>query len=105
MKKLLTIITLLSSAVFANQEQNIPISEGQTLHQESCIACHIVPHDEAFYLRENRKVSSLIGLSTQIGRCAQNFSTGWFPDEEKAVVDYLNQHYYKFQTNNAFEPK
>jgi len=25
------------------------------------------------------------------------FRVGWFPEEEKSVVDYLNENYYKFK--------
>ncbi len=89
MKKHLIAIALLPLMVIAN--------EGQELHDESCIACHIATHDTAFYMRDNRKVDTLPKLGGQVSRCAQNFRTGWFPDEEKAVVNYLNNTYYQFK--------
>lgn len=89
MKTILLTIVLLPTIIFAD--------EGKELHEESCVACHIVQHDDAFYTRENRKMDSLPKLSGQVSRCVQAFSVGWFPDEEKSVVDYLNKHYYKFK--------
>ncbi|AYQ56529.1 hypothetical protein BTHERMOSOX_927 [Bathymodiolus thermophilus thioautotrophic gill symbiont] len=90
MKNLLIIIALLSTATFANKE-------GEALHNKTCVACHVVQHDDNFYMRQNRKIISLPKLSGQVSRCAQAFNTGWFPDEEQAVVDYLNKKYYQFK--------
>jgi hypothetical protein len=36
-------------------------------------------------------------LRSQVSACANNLGTGWFPDEEKSVVDYLNNQYYNFK--------
>ncbi|MDC9714314.1 MAG: hypothetical protein PSN36_00605 [Gammaproteobacteria bacterium] len=90
MKILLITITLLSTLAFANEE-------GKELHNESCVACHMVQHDDDFYTRKNSKMKNHFGLRAQVSACAQNFSTGWFPDEEKTVVDYLNKKYYQFK--------
>ena len=87
---LLTTALLASSLAFANEE-------GKELHEESCVACHIVTHDDAFYTRDNSKMGKFSDLSRQVSMCASNFNLGWFPDEEKAVLDYLNKKYYKFQ--------
>jgi hypothetical protein len=48
-------------------------------------------------MRQDRKITSLPKLSGQVSRCAQAFSVDWFPEEEKAVVGYLNEKYYKFK--------
>ncbi len=69
--------------------------EGQELHDESCLNCHIAQHDATFYTRENLKITNYAGLKRQTSLCASNFSVGWFPEEELSVVDYLNQQYYK----------
>lgn len=86
---LLILAALLSSAIFANEE-------GMSLHNESCIACHIIQHDDDFYTQKERKITTLPKLGAQVTRCVQAFSIGWFPDEEASVVDYLNTKYYKF---------
>jgi mono/diheme cytochrome c family protein len=43
MKTLFIAITLLSTVTFANKE-------GKTLHDATCIACHIKQHDDDFYM-------------------------------------------------------
>jgi hypothetical protein len=91
MKTLLLTTALLTSALaFANEE-------GQELHDESCAACHVIMHDDAFYTRDHSKMSNHFDLRRQVSMCASNFELGWFPDEEKAVLDYLNDKYYKFK--------
>lgn len=90
MKTLLfTTFLLLSSSSFAYVNKD---DEGKKLHDESCIRCHT----SSMYTRDNRK-NSYAALRQQVGFCSQNFRTGWFPEEEKSVVDYLNKHYYKFK--------
>lgn len=88
MKILLITVALLSIPAFANEY-------GKELHQESCSACHIV-HNKDFYTRSNRKVDSISRLKGQVSMCSQAFNVGWFPAEEKDVVDYLNKQFYKF---------
>ncbi|CAC9575316.1 hypothetical protein BPUTSESOX_1760 [uncultured Gammaproteobacteria bacterium] len=96
MKKLLLIITLLSTTAFANEGKAIH-NKGKELHNESCIACHMITHDDDFYTRKNRKMDTLPKLTGQVSKCVQAFSIGWFPDEEKSVVEYLNKKYYQFK--------
>lgn len=88
--RLLLMLNLLIGTVFADEV-------GGALHDESCLACHIFEHDADFYTRETRKITNLLSLAGQVSRCSQAFSVGWFPDEEKSVVDYLNQQYYIFK--------
>lgn len=90
MKKILLLSILLSSVSFANEE-------GKELHDESCMSCHLVEHDDKFYTKEDTRINDHFTLRSQVSRCSLNFSTGWFPDEEKSVVDYLNNQYYKFK--------
>ncbi len=91
MKKILLITPLLAiSTAFASDE-------GKELHDEACVACHLVVHDDAFYTRENSRIPDLFTLRSQVSRCSSNFSTGWFPEEEQAVVDYLNKKYYHYK--------
>ena len=90
MKKILSIALLLTTNAFANEE-------GKELHDEACVVCHLVVHDDAFYTRENSRIPDLFTLRSQVSRCSSNFSTGWFPEEEQAVVDYLNKKYYHYK--------
>lgn len=87
---LLTTALLASTATIANEE-------GKELHDESCVACHLVTHDDAFYTRDHSKMNTLFDLRRQVSMCVSNFELGWFPEEEKAVLDYLNSKYYKFK--------
>ncbi|WXU00871.1 MAG: hypothetical protein Ctma_1606 [Catillopecten margaritatus gill symbiont] len=82
-------MVLISTTAFAN--------EGQELHEESCVACHRVQHDDAFYMRDDRKMSDFPALRTQVSMCANVVGAGWFPEEEKTVLDYLNKQHYKFK--------
>ncbi len=87
---LLTTMLIASSATFANEE-------GKELHEESCIACHIIEHDDAFYTRDNSRLHNHFDLSRQVNNCVSTFNIDWLPDEEKSVVNYLNNEYYKFK--------
>lgn len=87
---LLTTALLASTATIANEE-------GRELHDESCVACHLVTHDDAFYTRTHSNMNTHFDLRRQVSMCASNFELGWFPEEEKAVLDYLNSKYYKFK--------
>ena len=80
---------LVSTTVMANEE-------GKELHDESCLACHVVEHDDAFYQREVSRLHNFGELRRQVSMCMTNFSVDWFPEEEKSVVDFLNT-YYKFK--------
>jgi hypothetical protein len=64
-------------------------------HAANCTSCH----DDSVYTRDNRMVNSLPALEAQVARCEANLSTGLFPEEQAAVVEYLNRKYYKFARN------
>ncbi len=76
-------------------EQKELISMGEDLHDESCLACHIATHDNAFYTRSDAKVTNMFELRSQVSRCSAFFETSWFPDEEQSVIEYLNHAHYK----------
>jgi hypothetical protein len=48
------------------------------------------------YTRDNSKIQNHFSLKGQVSACANNLGTGWFPEEEAAVLDFLNTQYYKF---------
>ena len=76
-----------------NAEVRSANEKGNELHQESCLRCH----GSEKYTRNDRKVQDHFGLRSQVSACANNLGTGWLPDEEKSVVDYLNDMHYKFK--------
>jgi uncharacterized membrane protein len=51
------------------------------------------PIEQSHYL----EIQNHFDLRSQVSACANNLGTGWFPDEEKSVVDYLNNAHYKFK--------
>ncbi|MGM0592970.1 MAG: c-type cytochrome [Pseudomonadota bacterium] len=73
---------------------------GRSLHQENCISCHASRFDNngaAIYTRADRRVNDRKALHAQVNRCKNNLGLSWFDDEVKAVADYLNATYYKFE--------
>lgn len=57
-----------------------------------CTRCH----DERVYTRDNRRSQNLQQLEAQVRRCDANFGTRLFDEDINTLVNYLNQHYYKF---------
>lgn len=57
-----------------------------------CLGCH----GPEMFTRSQRRVNSLKELETQIRMCDANLGTTLFDDDIKAVVNYLNDEYYKF---------
>ncbi|MGB5306434.1 MAG: cytochrome c [Gammaproteobacteria bacterium] len=69
------------------------IDNGASLHQKFCTSCH----DSGVYTRADRKVTTLEGLQTQVGRCDQSLGLKWFDDDIADVAAYLNQSHYHFK--------
>jgi len=86
---------LLSSAfsvsVYANDEHS-----GKEIHDENCLNCHKVKHDDKFYTREQLRVKDLKGLGSMVRMCDANLGTSLFDEDMDEITDYLNQNYYKF---------
>ena len=72
------------------------VENGKELHDESCIDCHMMPEHTALYTQEDRNVDSLHRLGGQVSACMQILNITWFPEDERDVVEYLNNNYYKF---------
>jgi len=73
---------------------NAPANEeGKELHDETCTRCH----GGEIYTRFESRIESHVDLRRQVSFCSSNLSAGWFPEEEEAVVDFLNTTYYKFK--------
>jgi hypothetical protein len=51
---------------------------------------------KAIYLRKNRIVGSMSELEKQVSSCNHGLDLGLTPDEERDVVAYLNESYYRF---------
>jgi mono/diheme cytochrome c family protein len=72
------------------------VSQGKALHDESCLKCHIKDHNEAFYTREGRKMTSYKGLQSMVRMCDANLGTQLFDEDMEEIGKYLNDNYYKF---------
>ena len=75
-------------------------AEGRKLMEEKkCEACHQSKargDAKAFYLRKDRRVTTLEKLKAQVAACNSELGLQLFPEDEAHIVDYLNQTYYKF---------
>jgi mono/diheme cytochrome c family protein len=72
------------------------VHPGMAVHDENCAACHIIPHDEAFYTREDRKMESYEKLQSMVRMCDANLGTQLFDEDMEQIGDYLNEAFYKF---------
>jgi len=89
---LLTLITtglVMTGSSLAASDAN----HGKSLQQENCMRCH----DDSIYTREERRVTTLAALQHQVQRCETNLNLTWFPEDVKAVTEYLNTTFYKFK--------
>jgi spore coat polysaccharide biosynthesis protein SpsF (cytidylyltransferase family) len=80
-----------SSVATASEETDDPM-HGENVHNEHCYKCHT----DSVYTRENRFVKSIDALGKQVVRCRDNNNIPWFDEDSDAVVQFLNQKYYKF---------
>ncbi len=69
-------------------------TEGQTLHDAHCLACH----DPALYTGKAPKVKSLDALKAQVERCSHGaLGLDWGSTEIDTVTRYLNENFYRFK--------
>ncbi len=77
------------------------LAEGKRLLAEhGCNACHekqVPGGPGAIYTRKDRKVTSLPKLQAQVAQCNSSMGLGLFPEDEQAIVAYLDATYYKFK--------
>ena len=88
------ILTALANPVLASD-----INRGKSLHDDSCIECHVSIQGgdgSGIYTRPDRRIDSLPALSSQVNRCKDSMGVSWPQDQIDDVVAYLNKTYYKF---------
>lgn len=74
-------------------------SQGERLHAAHCTSCHIERYGgdgSEMYRRANRLIHSRSELDQRVAFCNKMVKAGLSADDEKAIGNYLNQHYYKF---------
>lgn len=69
--------------------------KGEAIHNAHCVACHT----PTIYTRPNRTVKSIGGLVGRVNGCSANLGLNLSNDQINDIVKYLNDNYYKFQTN------
>ncbi len=83
----------INSASFASDNAiTNPIAHGEKAHENHCVKCH----GNEVYTREDRFVKSIDALSKQVARCKNNLDVPWFDEDSEAVVQFLNNKYYRF---------
>jgi CxxC motif-containing protein (DUF1111 family) len=93
MRRALLISILLSMALRAQSALPGDSAEGKKLHDANCTTCH----STSVYTRQDRKLKSLAALSKQVASCTHMAQVALTEDEQKSVVEYLNQQFYKFR--------
>ena len=68
------------------------MTHGEKAHENHCYKCHT----DTIYTRDNRFVKSIDALSQQVVRCKDGSNIPWFDEDADAVVQFLNNEYYKF---------
>ena len=88
MKVLILFVFIISMGISVSQA-----NEGKELIDESCVKCH----NDSIYKKPKRKITSFKSLKARVTMCNTNIGTGWFPDEEIVVSNYLNDTYYHYK--------
>jgi len=84
-------ILLFSTNTFALSDK---AQEGKELYADAnCKQCH--GNIESFDFK-NHKAKNIDSITTWVKRCDANLETGWFPEEQMSVVEYLNEAHYKY---------
>ncbi len=85
------LILMLSFVALANEEITTQ-TLGQELHENKCQSCHTT----TTYTREDHTIKSHKALENRVKACMKPAKAEWDQTEQKAVIEYLNKHFYKF---------
>jgi mono/diheme cytochrome c family protein len=66
---------------------------GRKLHDAHCMSCH----NTSVYTRKDRQIKSLAALSEQLTQCTHAAQVTLTDAEQKSIVKYLNEAFYKFK--------
>ncbi len=70
---------------------NMRVNRGELLYENHCQGCH----QSTVHIRSQRRADSLESLQAWVQRWAEERALGWDEEAIQAVVDYLNQRYYR----------
>jgi len=68
-------------------------AQGKKLHDTYCTSCH----NTSVYTRRDRQIKSLEALNQQLTECTHAAQVTLSSDEQKSIVKYLNEQFYKFR--------
>jgi mono/diheme cytochrome c family protein len=91
--------TCVAAALLLGGPVAADVKRGETLHANHCVSCHasmVGGNGSNLYTRADRKVNSRDQLVSQVNRCETTLGLGWFEEDVRAVVEYLDKEYYKF---------
>jgi cytochrome c5 len=92
MIRALLLFTLFSIALAAQAALPGNSAEGKKVHDANCVKCH----DTSVYTRKDRRIDSLDALNAQLSTCSHGAQVTLSDDEQKNVVKYLSEQFYKF---------
>lgn len=70
---------------------NMRVNRGELLYENHCQDCHL----STVHIRSQRRADTLESLQAWVRRWAEDRELGWDDEAIRAVVDYLNQRYYR----------
>lgn len=86
-------IFLLLSSIYASGEvEGNKQLDGEKLYAQKCVMCH----DDSVFKQKNRSATSYKQLESQVKEYNVIAMANFDNDQIKAVTDYLNERYYKF---------
>ncbi len=89
----LLVLLLSTSSLFSYDSEH-----GENLYNEAqCQKCHT----EVDYTSKLRKVNDYEKLQWRVKRCNLSMNIGWFEEDIDDVVHYLNDSFYKFNTDKV----
>jgi mono/diheme cytochrome c family protein len=92
MRRALLIAIFSSTVVPAHAALPGDSAEGKKLHDANCVRCH----DASVYTRKDRHIKSPDALREQLSACSHGAQVTLTDDEQKSIVKYLNDQFYKF---------
>ena len=93
MKRALMLLILIQTATPVRAALPGDSAEGKKLHDANCVSCH----NASVYTRRDRHVNSLAALNEQVDGCLHSTQVKLTPDQQKSLVKYLNEQFYKFK--------
>ncbi len=68
-------------------------TQGKKLHDAHCTKCH----NTSVYTRQDRQIKSLDALNERVIACMHGAQVTLTDAEQKSIVQYLNEQFYKFK--------